>query len=355
MWRFLFSPWGNAKMDFVEKAILDTVQGANANREDLSNTMYLTDGPARPFTQAIGPTKRATNTTHQWNEIGLNTAGRLNVAGGGKTYAESGLPGATQKSPSRKTNKTCNVGGLAEVSDNEMAAFNGGGKLQLAEGEMERQIQDAMDFAVALVTVEVLNQIEWMHITGDSSNNTMEGGETDGLIKWATAGGFVVATTGTTTTPVNMAETFIKDGGRGSALTFPTLHADTLLIAPELVPDINSYVANGAGRPIVINAAGDNLGLVGGHQVGIYNDGYAALQVAVEPYLSKTYNTSVSQCSAIAYRKSQIRQADLISLGTKPLAVTTTAISKLVNCVFAQEHSVAKHTYVIPNVQSAIA
>jgi hypothetical protein len=295
---------------------------------------------------------------HQWNEIGLNVAGRLNVAAGGATYAENGLPNAAAKSPGRKTNRTCNVGRLAAVSDNEMAAFNGGNghiPLKLADGEMIRGIEDALDFEVALTSVEVMNQLEWMHITGDSTNATMEGGETDGLWKWALAGGAVVNTGGTGGAAVNMAEQFIKDGARNQALTFPSLHPDTLLIAPELVPDINSYVANGAGRPIVINASGDNIGLVGGHQVGIYNDGYAALKVAVEPYLSPAYNTSLQQASAIALRVSQLRQADLIAFGTKPLAITTTGISKLVNCVMAQEHSVAKHTYVIPYVKSAIA
>jgi hypothetical protein len=343
-------------MEFVDKAIADSVVLANANREDLSDTMYITDGPSRPMSQSMKHVLATNPAAHQWNEIGLNAAGRVNVAGGGATYPENGLPNATQKTPGRKTNPTCNIGRLASVSDNEMAAFNGGNghtQLKLAEGEMERGIQDALDFAVALVTVEVLNQIEWMHVTGDHTVATMEGGETDGLIKFS-AGGFQVVTGGTTTTPVNMAEAFIKDGARGQALTFPTLHPDTLAIAPEIVPDINSYVANGAGRPIVINASGANAGLVGGHQVGIYNDGFAALNVEVQPYLSPAYNSAFAQAAFVAYRKSQIRQADLIALGTKPLAVTTTGISKLVNCVMAQEHSVAKHVYIGSNVKSAI-
>ena len=341
-------------MEFVSKAILDTVVGANANREDLTNTLFLTDGPQRPIVSSIAHVK-ATNTTHQWREIGLNTAGRTNVAGGGATYAEAGLPNAAQKTPARKTNVTANVGRLAQVSDNEMAAFNGGGAIQLADGEMERLIQDAMDFAAALVAVEVMNQMEWMHISGDSSVSTMEGGETDGLLKWVVAGGTVVSTSGTTTTPVNMAESFIKDGGRGVAETYPTLHPDTLLIPPELVPDINSYVANGASRPVVVVASGDNSGIVGGHQVGAYNDGFALLKIEVEPYLSSAYNTSLAQCAGIAYRKSLVKQADLIPFGANPLAKTDTSIKRLVNCVFAQEHNVAKASFVFQNVKSAIA
>lgn len=342
-------------MIYVEKAILDTVQGANANREDLSNTLTVTDGPARPVTQNMAQ-KVATNPTHQWNEIGLNTAGRTNVAGGGATYAENALPNAAAKAPARKTNKTCNVGRLAQVSDNEMAAFNGGGSINLDNGEMTRQIQNALDFEVALTTVEVLNQIEWMHITGDSSVATMEGGETDGLLKWAVAGGYVVSTGGTTTTPVNMSEQFLKDAGRGQALTFPSMTPDTLLVPPELVPDINGYIANGAGRPIVVDASGVNAGLVGGHQVGFYNTGFGALKIETEPYLSPAYNTALTtHCNFIAYKKSAVAQANLIRLGAKELAVTTTGISRLVNCVFAQEHSNAKHTFVGQNLQSAVA
>jgi hypothetical protein len=38
-----------------------------------------------------------------------------------------------------------------------------------------------------------------------------------------------------------MAEAFLKDGGRGQALTFPTMHSDTYLVAPELPSGIPSY------------------------------------------------------------------------------------------------------------------
>ena len=340
-------------MEYSAKAILDTVVGANANREDLTNTLYLTDGPARPIVQSA-PHVPATNTTHQWREIGLNVAGRTNVAGGGATYAESGLPNAAQKTPARLTNETCNVGRLAQVSDNEMAAFNGGNSVNLAQGEMERLIQNAMDVAAALVGIEVMNQIEWIMVSGDASQTTMEGGEADGLVKWVTAGGYVVGTGGTTGAPVNMTEQFLKDAGRGVAKTYPTLHFDTFLVPPELIPDINSYIADGAGRPLVVVASGDNSGLVGGHQVGVYNDGYAAIKIEMEPYLSPAYNSSIAQCAIIGYRKSQVKIADLIPFGANPLAKTDTTIKRLVNWVGTQEHSVAKHTAIIPNVQSAI-
>lgn len=341
-------------MEYVAKAILDTVQGANANREDLSNTISMVDGPARPVSQGLAQTT-ATNTTHQWNEQGLNTAGRTNVAGGGATYAEGSLPPSNAKAMSRKTNKTCRVGRLAQVSDDEMAAFNGGGAVNLADGEMERLIQNALDFETGLVTVEVLNQIEFMHVSGDSSNATMEGGETDGLYTWINAGGVVfTADGGSSTTPVAFAESFIKDAARAIALNRTTYAPDTMLVPAELIPDVNSFIAAGAGRPIVQIASGDNDGLVAGQSVNKYNTGFSVVDVKNEPYLSSAYNSTLTGNHVILYNKAQVRQANLIAFGAAPLARTDTSVKRLVNCVFAQEHRVAKAAAIIPFVKSAI-
>lgn len=341
-------------MDFVDKAALTTAQGANFRREDLSNMLSLTDGPKRPFTQNA-PKVTAKNTTHQWNEQGLNTAGRTNVAGGGATYAEGNLPAANAKSPNRMTNVTCRTGRLAQVTDDMMAAFNGGGAIKLADGETERLLQDALDLETALVGIECLNQIEWMHITGDSTNVTMEGGETDGLIKWVAANGFVVSTTGTASTPVAFTEQFVKDGGRGAALLMPAVQADTVLVAPELVPDFAGFVANGAGRPIVQVASGENANLVAGAQVGFYNTGYSVLKIEVEPYLSPAYNSSVVNPQIVAYNKSLVKHADLIKFGAEALARIDTSVKRMVTCAYAQEHRVGKHTFIAQNVKSAIA
>lgn len=341
-------------MEFVEKAILDTVVGANLNREDLSNTLSLTDGPKRPVTQGITQVP-ATNTTHQWNEQGLNTAGRTNVAGGGATYAQGNLPPTNAKSVSRQTNVTCRTGRTAQVTDDQMAAFNGGGAVRLADGEMERLIQDALDFETALVTIECLNQIEWMHIMGDSSNSTMEGGETDGIVKWTTAGGYAVNTGGSDSAPAFFTEQFIKDGARGVALTMPAMHADTLLAAPELLPDINATVATGSGRPIVQIASGQNANLVGGNQVGWYNTGYSVLEIKEEPYLSPAYNSALPQAAMIAYKKDQIKQANLVKFNAEPLARIDTSVKRMVTCVYAQEHRVAKHTWIAKDLKSAVS
>lgn len=344
-------------MNYVEKAVLDTVVGANLIREDLSNTMSLTDGPPRPVTQAM-PQVPATALTHQWNEQGLNTAGRTNVAGGGATYAQGDLPPTNAKASVRKTNVTCRTGRTAQVTDDMMAAFNGGGTLKLADGEMERLIQDALDLESALVTIEILNQIEWMHISGDSSNETMEGGETDGLIKWITAGGTVVSTGGSDEAPVNFTEQFLKDGLRKVSLGYPTALPDRLLYAPELQPDIDALVASGSSRPLVQlvkDGPDGTANLVAGQQVGFYRYGTSVLELKPEPYLSPTYNTAVAQPSALAYNKALVKHAALIKLSAEPLARTDTSVKRMVTAVYAQEHRVAKHTLIIPDVQSAVA
>jgi hypothetical protein len=341
-------------MEQVQKAVLNLTVGANLNREDLSNLMSLTDGPSRPLTQNM-PQTVARNITHQWNEQGLNVAGRNNVAALGATYAEGVLPPANSIASNRKTNAVCRVGRLAQVTDSEMAAFNAGGTLQLAEGEMERQIQNAADLAASLATIEVLNQIEWMHWSGDSSNNTMEGKETDGLIKWAHAGGSVVATGGTNTTPVTFIEQFIKDGARAVTLNFPSLFADTLAVSPELMPDFAGFVANGASRPLVQVANGNNIDLVAGASVAYYNTGYRVLKVVPAPYLSPAYNTAQTNSSCFAFNSTQVQHAALIPLRAEPLARIGPALQRMITCEFAQEHRIAKHTFTIENVKSGVA
>lgn len=357
---FFFFEVGLTNMEYVSKAVLDTTTGANFQREDLSNTLSVTDGPKRPFTQNA-PRVPATNTTHQWNEIALNTAGRNNVAANGPTYAQGNLPPVNAKSPARKSNETCRTGRTAQVTEDMMASFNrtaSGQALNLDEGTMSEMVQNALDLEAALVGIEILNQIEWMHISGDSGNAAMEGGETDGLVKWATANGYNVGSsdgnTGTSTTPIAFAEDFVKKGARGAALTMPAVGCDTLLIPPELVPDFAGFVANGAGRPIVQIASGENANLVAGASVGYYNTAYGVLKIEVEPYLSPAYNTAISQCAVIAYNKSLVKHADLVPFGAKPVAVTDTSVKRYVNCVYAQEHRVAKHTFIIPNVKSAV-
>jgi hypothetical protein len=280
-------------LQYVEKAIMDSVQAANLNREDLSNFL--------------------------------------------------------------STNSTCRVGRTAQVSDDEIAAFNGGGSIQLADGETERLVQGALDLSSALVMIEVLNQIEWMHISGDSTNGTMEGGETDGLLKFITAGGTVVATGGSSTTPINFAENFIKNATRTVQLAYPAIYADTLLVATELIPDINLTVQSGSSRPIVQVATAQNQDFVAGASVGWYNTGYSVLKIKEEPYLSPIYNASVSQPAMLAYNSTQVRHAQLIPLSAQEVARTDTSLKRAVTTNFAQEHRVAKSCWLAGSIRSAVS
>jgi Family of unknown function (DUF5309) len=344
-------------MEYVEKAILDSVQGANLNREDLSNTISLTDGPQRPVSQAAKIVK-AKNKNYQWNEQGLNTAGRTNVAGGGATYAEGALPPTNAKAAARKSNVVCKTGRTAQVTDTEMAEFNGGGTLQLADGEMERLINDALEYAAALASVECLNQIEWMHVTGDSSNATMEGGETDGLIKWITANGTTTGS-GTSGTPVTMAENLLKDIGRAVQLKFPSSFPNTILAAPELMPDLNGYIANGAGRPLtqlVKDGPNGTADLVAGlGNVGWYNFGPFVCRVKPEPYLSPAYNTALTNPALIGYNDGNVEHAQLIPFHAEGVARTDTSVKRMITCEYAQGHRVVKGTFILHDVVSAIA
>jgi hypothetical protein len=220
-------------------------------------------------------------------------------------------------------------------------------------------LQEALDLQVELATLDVLDQMEWMHISGDSTNSVnMTGGQTDGLVKWVTASGYLVATGGTTSTANALTETFLKDGARGVAENYPTCMPDTLLVPPELIPDINGYVANGAGRPIVINqTAGPNGSgdLVAGAQVGYYNTGYSVLKIELEPSLSPLFNSTITNCACIAYNKKMVKNAALIKLGAEPIARTDTSVKKMVTTTWAQEHRVPGHTFIIANVKSAIS
>ncbi len=86
-----------------------------------------------------------------------------------------------------------------------------------------------------------------------------------------------------------------------------------------------------------------------------YNTGYGVLDIMEEPYLSPTYNTAVLQAGMIAYNRSQVKQANLIKFSAEPLARTDTSVKRMVTCVYAQEHRVAKGTFITPNLKSAVS
>lgn len=341
-------------MLYVSKADLDTVLGANFQRQDLSPMISLLSTRPRPVSQRA-PIVPATNIVHQWVEQGRQGVG----SGSAATFPEGGVPSTNSLAPVRPQNVTCRVGLTAQVTDDMSAVWTGAGSWTLADGEGARKLQEAIDLETTLITIDVLDQIEWMHISGDSSNpQSMSGGQTDGLVKWITANGVVVSTGGTTSAGANFAESMLKDGARTSAEAYPTFLADTLLIPNELVPDVNSFVANGAGRPVVIVAdkgPDGTTNLTGGVQVGNYNTGFSMLEVKVEPDLSPLFNSSLHQPAAIIYSSKAIKAAVLIKLGAEPLARTDTSVKKMVTTTWAQEHRVPLHAIIIPNVVSAIA
>lgn len=337
------------------KAALNTTTGAVTIRQDLSSLITLEDEYLRPVLDNA-PQVPATSTLHEWDEQGLNAAGFTNAAGGGATSAEGVRPNPNFKTTVKKNNSVCRSSRLAQVTDTLKATWTQGGRFTLGAGEEERMMNEAIDFASYVALQEVLNQIEFMHIAGDTTNSeSLEGGQCDGLVKWVTANGTVVATGGTTTTAVNMSEAFIKDGARGVALNQTAQRSDTLLVAPEVIPDINSYVANGAARPIVTIANGDNSGLTAGNDVGWYNTGYGKLKIQEEPYLSPTLNSKLSNPALIGYRKSLVKHASLIPVSAEPLARIGPSTERQIICEYTQEHRMGKHAFIIPNVKSAIA
>ena len=332
-------------MDQVQKA-LDTVIGANFERQDLSRAITLLDGPPRPITQYM-PEIAAKGTVHYWDEQNLIKAGA-----GTASYPQGARPTADAVAPTRPTNVTCNIGKTAQVTDNEQAVWTGSGSYQLMEGETERLMQEAIDFQTALKTAEVLNEMEWMHLAGDSTNpQAFTGGQCDGLYKWVLNNGVVGAGSGSTTNAdATLVESFIKDLAAKIAVGFPTLQPDTLLVPPEHKEIVNGFIGGGAGRPIVQMVNGDNGGLVGGNEVTKYNTGYSVVDVRIEPYLSNTYYTGLPAKADILYNRAMVKQATLIKLGAEPLARIDTSISRMVTCVFTQEHRAPLNTGILKDM-----
>jgi hypothetical protein len=336
-------------MEYIQKA-LDTVIGANFQRQDLSRTITLLDGPPRPISQ-YAPQIPAKGTIHYWDEQNLIKAGN-----GAATYAEGARPPADAVAPQRPTNVTCRTGKTASVTDDEAAVWTGAGSFELAEGELERLYQEAIDFQTFLKTTETLNEIEYMHLAGNSANSqAWAGGQCDGLITWITAKGVNFATGGTTGSPVNFTETMLRDGARQVAEGFTPVQPDTMLIPPELKVDVNGFVGGGAGRPLVQMITNDASGMIGGNEVDQYQTGYSKVNIRTEPYLSNTYNTNLPQAAVILYNKAMVKHAALIKLNAEPLARIATSVERMVTSVYTQEHRLPLHAVIFSNVKSAIA
>jgi hypothetical protein len=345
-------------MEWVEKA-LDTVVGANLIRQDLSATITLADGRPRPILQNA-PQNQATGGVHYWDEQGL-----IGVGAGAASYAEGDEPAADAQAATRPSNKVCLIGKTASVTDLMIASFMANGRL--ADGVLEAKVQGAIDYQIELKTREVLDEMEWMHLQGDSSvtygDSTFPGGQTDGLYKWATGTGSNVYTPSgaSATTPVAFDENFIRHTMRTIALGFPAYMPDTMLIPPELKPDVNTFTGAGAGNPIVRilpnDAAVTNF-VAGSPEVSHYDTGFGVVAVRVEPNLSPVFNPSLSgnaYQNVILYNSKAVVHSVLEPLQTERLARVKKSVQTMVTTTFCQEHRVVKHTGVIKFLKSSIA
>ena len=342
-------------MEQVQKA-LDTVVGANLIRQDLSATISITDGRPRPVLQHA-PVNKARGVVHEWDEQSLVVPGS-----GVASYADGTTPTADAVAAAQNSNQTCRIGKTAQVTDDMVAAFTGGGSWMLADGETEKLVQEAIDFQTELKTREVLDECEWMHISGNHTvSSGFPGGQTDGLVTWITANGYVNANGGTSTTPVAFSEQVVRDTMRGIAEKFPAMMPDTILVPPELKADFNTFTGAGAGNPIVRvlpNNEAVNGFVAGVPEVKFYDSGYGVLAVREEPNLSPLFNPLLSgeiYQNVLLYNSKQVRHSQLRPLGAEQLARINTSVQRMITTTFAQEHRIAKHTAIIEYQKSSVA
>lgn len=340
-------------MTWVQKA-LDTVVGANLIPQDLSKTITLADGRPRPFLQNA-PQSDAKALTHEWDEQSL-----IGVGTGAASYQDGNQPPVDAQAAARKNNLCCRIGKTASVTEDMIAAFIVNG--QLADGVLESKVGGALDYQKELKTREVLDEMEWMHISGDRTITAgFPGGQTDGLEKWALANGQVYTpATATNVAPVTFVEDHIRAVMRNIALTNPSALPTEMLIAPELKPDMNKFQGAGAGNPIVRIISNDTptQDLIGGSpEVTKYDTGFGVVNVRVEPNLSPTYNPLKSgqvYQNVLLYNKELVKNASLRKLNAKDYAVVATSIQCGISTTFCQEQRLAKHTGVIKFVKSSV-
>lgn len=343
-------------MEYVQKA-LDTVVGANLIHQDLSSTVSLADGRPRPVLENA-PQVPAKATVHFWDEQSL-----VGVGTGAASYADGNQPTADALAAVQSSNKTCRIGKTASVTDDMIASYTAGGMRILADGQLEKMVTDAMDYQTELKTREVLDECEWMHISGDNTISAgFPGGQTDGLQKWIGASGNTYTPTGATgAAPVAIAENFVRDVMRNISKTFPSVMPNAMLMAPELITDVNSWSGSGAGNPIVRILQTDKVtdGLVGGNpRVKFYDTGYGVVSVREEPNLSPAFNPLLSgnlYSNVLLYNDKWVKHASLRKLQAETLARIGTSVQRMITTTFCQEHHIGKHAGQIQYVKSAIA
>lgn len=343
-------------MEYVQKA-LDTVAGANLIREDLSATISIQEGHPRPVLENA-PQVKATAPLHQWNEQGL-----IGPGNGVASYADGSAPTADVQDAVRESNPTCRVGKTASVTDDMIASWTGGGEFTLADGQLESKLQSALDFQTEIKTREVLDECEWMHVSGNSAvTSGFPGGQTDGLVKWILANGTTYTpATATGSAPVDVAESFVRDAMRSIAEKYPTAMPNRLLAPPELISDFNNFTGSGAGNPIVrvLPSEAQTTNFIGGApRLKFYDTGYGLVEVCEEPNLSPAFNPLLSGLgyeNILLYNDKQVKHAALRPLAAEMLARVGTSLQKMITTTFAQEHRVGIHAGVIQYVKSAVA
>lgn len=346
-------------MEFVSKAVFDSIAGSPFAVQDLSRVISLQDGEARPISQNADRVP-AINEVHQWREQALFQAGT-----GQESYKEGALPNTAILAAQPFQNTTCRTGLTAQVTDEMMAVWRGGGRWMLDDAETTRLLQEALDFEIALATETTLNGIEYQHAVGDSSNpqgtGVFSGGQTDGLLKWIIGYGTVVYASGSSSGATTaLGEPMVRSLARSIARKYPRVQPDTALMGASLRADFNGFVGGGASRPITqIVAPGANgaMDLVGGSNVSYYNTGFSVVKLETEPYYSALRCSTLpgGGDAIVLYNKKMVKHAQLLPLRTTPIAKTDTSVKTAVTATYAQEHRNPLHAGAIVNVSSTIA
>lgn len=347
-------------MDQIRKA-MDSLQAANYERKDLSALISLQDGPKRPLLQAqtlrAGTSMPAISEvpakgkTHYWNEQAL-------IAATGSTagYQEGGKPVSDFGTVTQINNVVGRFGKVAAVTDTEAAVWTGAGAYQLQDGELQRLYQEALDFDTELKTAEVLNEIEWCMVNGNSANNTaasipnspsqasgstvtsqfngileLLGGNSthysDANFSNTTGYGNGVIVNAATYSSNTLAEVMVRDLATSMANQKTPYMPDVLLVTSGQLEIVNSW------HPSVIsNDKVENL--TGGVSVARYNTGFSTVDVVWEPQLPSGY--------AVLTNTKLLKRANLIKLGAEPLARVQTQVERMITCEMSMEVRVQK-------------
>lgn len=328
-------------LDYARKA-LDTIAGANYERKDLSPVITMQDGPERPLLRALGDGVPAKGKTHYWDEVALVKPGH-----GAATYAEGSKPNGDTNAVVQLSNVVCRLGKVAQVTDTMAAVWTGAGSYRLADGELERLYQEAIDYQTALKMEDVLNEMEWMLLNGNSANaEGWAGGQCNGVTQSITTN---VIAAGTTSTPfvvgkanaANFEAQIQTLAQQIRALYTPTV-PDQLFVTSGQKAGINAFIGGGAGRPLVqIIQGGDNKGFVGGQEVDQYQTGFFKVQVKIEPQLEidalSGKQTPPTTANLVMLDSRHFKRADLIKLGAEPLARIQTTVERMISTEFTLE------------------